>query len=388
MEGLFLEHRAHGAREWSERGHRQHLQLELAIPVDELGVGEEVEPGGDDLVEGAEQPLALVGATLEQLRGLALSLVAEVRAQEVGHLPPVPHLLRHHPHEGEQVVVRRRMTQQAPLLLHGGELGVALVDDQVEQRVADTLIRDVHHAGPLALAPVVTELDVRHLRVPELGVELEVAELTLGQADRVLPVAEVIDPVVEVVQLADHQWLLWARDAPMRCCASGVANSSICCASSSSSIAASGRCSLRYSASLARRSASVPRSAPAQKPRPAPVRRITRTCSLPDNIRSASIRSRHISRSNALSFSGRASVSVPIPSAMSTSTRSYAAITPAPPPWRSPGPRRCTSYIARSGTSSGVRRVRESSESGRPWRRGDDPARSRRRRYSLSQGRA
>src|SRR5437879_595822 len=134
------------------------------------------------------------------------------------------------------------MTEQAPLLLHGGELGVALVHDQVEQRVADTLIRDVHHAGPLALAPVVTELDVRHLRVPELGVELEVAELTLGQADRVLPVAEVIDPVVEVVQLADHQWLLWARDAPMRRCAAGVAKS--------------GRCSLRYSASLARRTAS------------------------------------------------------------------------------------------------------------------------------------
>src|SRR5437899_6547782 len=144
------------------------------------------------------------------------------------------------------------MTQQVPLLLHGGELGVALVDDQVEQRVADALIRDVHHAGPLALTAVVTELDVRHLRIPELGIELEVAELTLRQADRVLPVAEVVDPVVEVAQLADHQWLLWARDAPMRRCASGVANSSICCASSSSSIEASVLCSLTYSASLAR----------------------------------------------------------------------------------------------------------------------------------------
>src|SRR3989442_1656718 len=41
-----------------------------------------------------------------------------MRAQEVGHLPPVPHLLRHHPHEGEQVVVRGRMTQQRNLLGH------------------------------------------------------------------------------------------------------------------------------------------------------------------------------------------------------------------------------------------------------------------------------
>src|SRR2546429_4085180 len=38
-------------------------------------------------VERPQQSLALVGAPLQQLRRLALPLVAEVAAQEVGHLP-------------------------------------------------------------------------------------------------------------------------------------------------------------------------------------------------------------------------------------------------------------------------------------------------------------
>ena len=96
------------------------------------------------------------------------------------------------------------MLQQVPLLLDGRELGVALVDDQIEQRVADALIGDVHHGGPFTLALVVAELDVGHFRVAELGVELERAKRTLGEADRILPVFEVVDPVVEVVKFADH----------------------------------------------------------------------------------------------------------------------------------------------------------------------------------------
>src|SRR5258707_1356193 len=89
------------------------------------------------------------------------------------------------------------------------------------------------------------ELDVGHLLLPELRLELEFADLALGQADRVLPVAEVVDPFVEVVQLADHQRLLLASDAPaMRRRASGVANSSFCCVISRSSMAASELASL------------------------------------------------------------------------------------------------------------------------------------------------
>jgi len=74
---------------------RKHLQLELAVAVDELRVRKEVEPVVHDLVEGAEQPFTFVSAPLEQLGGFAFALVAEMRAQQVGHLPTVPHLFGH-----------------------------------------------------------------------------------------------------------------------------------------------------------------------------------------------------------------------------------------------------------------------------------------------------
>ncbi len=120
------------------------------------------------------------------------------------------------------------MGEQVALLLHRGELRVALVHDQVQERVADALVGDVHHGGPLALALIVTELDVGHVLLPELRLELEGAQIALRQTDAVLPVAEVVDPLVEVVQLAYHQPLLFAIDAPpaMRSRTSGVANSS------------------------------------------------------------------------------------------------------------------------------------------------------------------
>src|SRR3989442_202454 len=71
---------------------------------------------------------------------------------------------------------------------------------------------------------------------------------------------------------------------------------------------------------------------------------MTRTTSLFVSRRRASRRSSHRGRSRALSFSGRLRVTVPMPPAISTSTRSYAAIMPAPRSWRFPGRRRYTWY--------------------------------------------
>ena len=51
------------------------------------------------------------------------------------------------------VVVRGRGLEQVALLLDGGELGVALVDDQVQERVADRLVGDLRDALPLAARP-------------------------------------------------------------------------------------------------------------------------------------------------------------------------------------------------------------------------------------------
>src|SRR5262245_38602281 len=163
-----------------------------------------------------------------------------MRAQQVAHLPAVPHFLDHHALQGQEVVVRRRVLEQVALLFHGGELGVSLVDDQIQQGITNALVGDVHHGRPFPLAAVMAGLDVRSLRLTELGVELEFPQRSGWQADRILPVAEVVDPVIEVVELPDHsQRLRVASDASMRWRASGVANSSCCMAISWSSISSS-----------------------------------------------------------------------------------------------------------------------------------------------------
>ena len=53
-----------------------------------------------------------------------------------------------------------------------------------------------------------SELDMGHLRIAELRLELESADRALRESDRVLPVFEVVDPVVEVVKFAYHQRFL------------------------------------------------------------------------------------------------------------------------------------------------------------------------------------
>ena len=51
MERLLLEHGRDAARERRERRAREHLELELAVAVDELGEDEEVDPVVHVLVE-------------------------------------------------------------------------------------------------------------------------------------------------------------------------------------------------------------------------------------------------------------------------------------------------------------------------------------------------
>src|SRR5207247_3097878 len=164
--------------------------------------------------------------------------------------------LGHRAHPGQQIVVGRSVREQVALLLHRGELRVALVHDQVQERFPDPLVGDVHHRRPFALTLVMAELDVRYFLLPELRLELETADFPLRQTDRILPEAEIVDPFIEVAELPDHQRLLLAGDAPaMPWRASGVAHSSVWCACSMYSMRASELASLLYTASLARRTA-------------------------------------------------------------------------------------------------------------------------------------
>src|SRR5213596_33461 len=231
---------------FGDEGKREAAKLlERRADEGERLLGSFNEPVVHQLVERPEQPLPLVGPALEQLRRLALSLVAEMTAQQVRHLPAMAHFLGHHAHQRQQIVVGGGVREQVALLLHRRELRVALVYDQVQERVPDPLVGDMHHGRPFALAFVMAELDVRYFLLPELCLELELSNLALGQADRILPVAEVVDPFIEVAELPDRQRLLLAGDASaMRWRASGVANSSVCCAISRSSMPASELASL------------------------------------------------------------------------------------------------------------------------------------------------
>ena len=197
VEALLAEHRPHRAGERREARRREHVELELAVPVDELGVGEEVDPVVHVDVEGAEQPAVLPGAPLEELARLDLSGFAEVVDEQVAHLPAVAHLLDHDAADAVGVVVRGGGLQQVALLLDGRELRVALVDDQVQQRVPDGLVGDLREALPLALAGEVPVLDLVGLQVAVLGLEGVVGVLRQLEADVVLPRPEGVDPVVE-----------------------------------------------------------------------------------------------------------------------------------------------------------------------------------------------
>ena len=60
----------------------------------------------------------------------------------------MPHLFAHDLDRRLQIVVGRSRVQQIALLLDGRELGIALIGDQVEQRIAHALIGNLQNAFP------------------------------------------------------------------------------------------------------------------------------------------------------------------------------------------------------------------------------------------------
>ena len=184
VEGLFLEHRRHAPAEGKKPGMREHGQLEFSVAVHELRVGEKVEPVFDRLVEGAEQAVVGEGS-------------AELGDEHVAHLPAVAHFFGHDAHQAEVVVARGRRLEQPPLLLHGREFGVSLIDDQILRRVADALVGDVHYGLPAQLPMVVAKLDFG-TDLAVFGLEAVFLELRRVETNVLLPAVKVINPVVEI----------------------------------------------------------------------------------------------------------------------------------------------------------------------------------------------
>src|SRR6266404_3932501 len=101
----------------------------------------------------------------------------EVFHQERAHLPAMAHLFDHDARKCLAVVLARSGLEEPALLLDRSKLGVALIDDQVDQRVADLLRGDLAQVLPLFTSLPVAELDIVGLDGSEERIEVEAADL-------------------------------------------------------------------------------------------------------------------------------------------------------------------------------------------------------------------
>src|SRR4029077_7646636 len=179
------------------RGILQHLQLKFAVAIDEVSVGEKVHPVVDVDVKRSQQTLVLKGAALEHFLGLDLAGVAEVIEQERAHLPTVAHLFDHDARKGATVPVGRSRLKQVSLLLDAGKLGVALIDDHVQERVAHLLGGDLAEIFPFGAAFEMAALDFVVFNGSVQCLEMEAGDLVAINADFFAPLVEQADPLAE-----------------------------------------------------------------------------------------------------------------------------------------------------------------------------------------------
>jgi len=206
VEGFFPQHVRHGAAERGKGRVLQHLQLELAVAIDKVGVGEEIHPVVDIDVESAEQTFVFEGTALKHLLGFNFAGVAKVIEQERAHLPAVTHFFDHDPRERAAIPVSGRGFEQVPLLLDAGEFGVALVDDHVEQGVAHLLRGNLAEVLPLAISLEVAELDFLGFDGSIESVEMEAGNLVTIDADFFAPFVEEALPLAEGSDFCDFAW--------------------------------------------------------------------------------------------------------------------------------------------------------------------------------------
>src|SRR6266849_7696691 len=93
-----------------------------------------------------------------------------------------------------------------PLLLHAGEFGVALVHDQIDQRVAHLLRRHLAQVLPFAEPLKGAELDFLGFDCAIERVELEAGDLVAIDADLLAPVVKHPNPVTERSDFGNLPW--------------------------------------------------------------------------------------------------------------------------------------------------------------------------------------
>ena len=95
------------------------------------------------------------------------------------------------------VVFGGRGIEQIFLLLDRREFGIALVDDQIHQGIANGLIGNLANSLPFLLAFEIAKLDLWGMELAQFGFEPIVAEQCGIVADVFLPLMEIVDPVIE-----------------------------------------------------------------------------------------------------------------------------------------------------------------------------------------------
>src|SRR2546422_765584 len=126
--------------------------------------------------------------------------------QQGAHLPPVTHLFDHYASNRLAIPVGGCAFEQMPLLLHAGELGVALIDNQINQSVAHLLRRHLAQVLPFAAPLKGAELDFLGFDRAIEGVELEAGDFVAIDADLLAPVVKHPNPITKRSDFGNLAW--------------------------------------------------------------------------------------------------------------------------------------------------------------------------------------
>src|SRR3984893_16300444 len=203
VERFLAQHIRHGPAQRREGGIFEHLQLELAVAIHEVGIREKIHPVVHVDIERTQQAFVLKRSSLQHFLSLNLARITEVIDQQRTHLPAMTHFLDHDPSDGAAIPIGWCTLEQIALLLHAGEFRVALVDDHVDQRIAHLLRRHLAQVLPLTSSFEVTKLNFFRFDRAEKRVELEAGDLVVVDANLFAPIVKQTNPVTERSDLCD-----------------------------------------------------------------------------------------------------------------------------------------------------------------------------------------
>src|SRR6266481_1831368 len=107
------------------------------------------------------------------------------------------HLFDHHTGQRLAVPIRGRSLEQIALLLDACEFGIALVDDQVHQRVTHVLRGNLAQVFPFGTTFVIAERDFLGLNRAVESLKPEILDVVIVDADFRAPFLEQPNPIAE-----------------------------------------------------------------------------------------------------------------------------------------------------------------------------------------------